>query len=162
MSDEALVIIDMQPYFDTAKDEGTLRNCVTEIRKAIKAEIPIIVVEYEDPDGNDFLGDTLPRLKRHLDKYIRTYYVKKHQDDGGYEIMNCIEDEGLGLIRKFKVCGVNICACVAETVFTLVHEWDAEVEVIKKACNGSRSWNKSRRTMFKNRGVYRSRNVVLV
>ncbi len=162
MDGEVLVIIDMQPYFETAHDEYTLRNCVTEIKKAIRDEIPIIAVEYEDPDGNDILGETLPRLKRHLDKYTRTYYVKKHQDDGGYEIMNCIEDEGIGFVSKFRVCGVNITACVAETVYTLVNEWSAEVEIIKKACNGSRSWYKNRKTMFSNRGIYRNRNVALV
>ena len=158
---EALVIIDMQAYFKTALHKGTIRNCITQIRKAIKEEISILVLEYEDLDDEDRIGDTLPKLKKHLDPYCETHYIKKHQDDGGHDIINYIEDEGIGLIQKFRVCGVNITACVASTVDTLINEWDAEIEIIKKACNDRSCW-RTKRAMFNESTVYDEENVVLV
>lgn len=153
----ALVIVDMQGYFETANHEGTIRNCIKQIKKAITEKIPIIVLEYTQDD--DELGPTLPRLKRHLDKYELTRYVEKYNDDGSIEVIECLEDNDWD-IETLRVCGVNITACVSETVYTLIHKYDKQIQIIKNACNGQR---RSKKACFESQSyLYKGKNIVLV
>lgn len=162
MFGEALVIIDMQPYFSSALNEYTIRNCIAEIKRAKRANIPIVVLEYEDPDGEDDLGETLPRLKKHLDSYHATYYVKKYDDDGGLDVMRCLEENDLDTIPNFRVCGINLGACIWETVDTLVNVFNKQVEVVKRACNCN-GLNGTKTQQFKEDRLYNSNgNVSLV
>lgn len=148
----ALLIVDMQQYFFTARDKGTIKTCITEIRRAIKAELPIIVLEY------DGCGETLPELKRHLDKYHRTKYVEKCDDGGGHEVMGALQEEKW-VIENFIVCGVNINACVARTIWTLLRAFKRKIFVVKKGCNGQEDnrriafHGEKRHNVYKNQGV---------
>jgi nicotinamidase-related amidase len=151
----ALLIVDMQHEFYTARHKGTIKTCITEIRRAIKAELPIIVLEY------DGCGETLPELKKHLDKYKRTKYVEKCEDGGGHEVMNALQDEKW-VIENFIVCGVNINACVARTIAQLVTRYIRKAFVVKRACNGSEP---NRRVAFhgeKRHNIYKNKNVKFI
>jgi nicotinamidase-related amidase len=125
---KALVIIDMQYGFRTAQHQGTINNCIRQIAKAIKAEMPIIVVEYEN------CNKTVKPIRQALRGYRYKYTVKKRTDNGSNEIMRLVKRK-LWEIEKFIVCGVNIGACVADTVYGLTRKYDMEVDVIKNACN---------------------------
>lgn len=136
MFDEALIIVDMQHFFETARNDWTIRNVIELIKKAKQDNVPIIVLEYVDPDEEYEIGETMPRLKKHLDDYNLTRYVLKYNDDGGNKVIECLEQNGWEDIVSLTVCGVNIQACVAETVDTLIRSYDKEVTIVKKACNG--------------------------
>jgi hypothetical protein len=130
---EALIIVDMQNYFRTARDRSTISNVKKLIKEFIEKRRPIIVLEYYFEDKN--IGHTLPCLTKILDDYYETRYVRKSDDDGAAEVMECLE-QNCWKVEKFKVCGVNIGACVRSTVETLTYEYNQTVEVVKKACNG--------------------------
>lgn len=154
MAKEALLIIDMQARFDTAYDETTIKNCIRAIKKAIKAKVPIIVLEYNN------CGRTLPELTEYLDEYADTFYKIKYTNNGGNEVIQCLEENKLG-IKTLKVCGVNINACVAETVIHLVRKAKKKITVIKKACNG----NESRKRAFYSQrctDIFQHKNVTLL
>ena len=125
---KALVIIDMQYGFATAQHQGTINNCIRQIAKAIKAEMPIIIVEYTN------CNKTVKPIRQALRGYRHKHTVKKSTDDGSRNIMKLVKRK-LCHIDKFIVCGVNIGACVADTVYGLAIGYDMEVDVIKNACN---------------------------
>jgi nicotinamidase-related amidase len=156
METTALVVVDMQPYFTTANHEDTIRNCIIEIRKAIQANIPIVVLEYNG------CGDTNERLKKHLDEYDKTFYETKCDDNGGHEVIDCLESRNDFSIDTFIVCGVNINACVADTVRCLVNVYEKHVEVIKKACNGHEESREIGFTGQRYTRIYQDKNVCLV
>jgi len=133
MIKDALVIVDMQGYFSTAKDKATIKNVKSLIREFREKNLPIIVLEYYYPTEN--LGHTLPCLTKLLDDYYFTRYVRKSDDDGGREVIKCLRDNGWE-IKNFTVCGVNLGACVRETVWTLTYTYHKHIKVVKKACNG--------------------------
>lgn len=158
---EALVIIDMQYYFETARHESTIRNCIKQIKKAIKDNIPIIVVEYwvEDED----LGETLPRLQKYFKDYNLTRIIKKHDDNGGREVNKCLKDNDWNDIDILRVCGVNINCCVASTVNTLMTRYYKQIKIIKNACNGDALGCLSRKQQFERQSfIYESPNMSLV
>ena len=130
---EALIIVDMQTYFTTARDKSTIKNVKKLIKEFIDKRRPIIVLEYYFDYRN--IGHTLPCLTKILDSYDETRYVRKSDDDGADEVLECLE-QNCWKVEKFKVCGVNIGACVRSTVETLTYQYNQTVEVVKKACNG--------------------------
>jgi nicotinamidase-related amidase len=130
---EALIIVDMQGYFATAKNPSTIKNVKSLIKEFKKKRLPIIVLEYHYSFRN--LGHTLPCITKMLDDYYYARYVRKSDDDGGVEVIECLNKNGWN-IGKFKVCGVNIGACVRDTVCTLVHDFNMKVDVVRRACNG--------------------------
>ena len=64
-------------------------------------------------------------------------------------------------IDTFKVCGVNINACVADTVHCLVHIYKKHVEVIKKACNGGEPTRREAFNSQRYTHIYQNKNVCL-
>lgn len=130
---EALIIVDMQNYFRTARNKSTISNVKKLIAEFIERRRPIIVLEYHFDDKN--IGHTLPCLTKILDDYSGTRYVRKSDDDGGREVIKCLRDNGWE-IKNFTVCGVNLGACVRETVWTLTYTYHKHIKVVKKACNG--------------------------
>jgi len=151
----ALLIVDMQATFSSANDETTIKNCIIEIKKAIIEKMPIIVLEY--------LGHsrTLPELRKYLDKYKSTLYVTKRDDDGGKDVIKAAKKKHLK-IDTFIVCGVNAACCVAETVRTLTREYNKEVKVVKKACNGFRKNSADYTFNHSHARIYQDDNVILI
>ena len=130
---EALIIVDMQEYFDTAKDKETINNVKKLIKEFKEEKLPIIILEYFD--SNEDIGYTLPCLTKLLDDYYLTRYVTKSNDDGGDEVIKCLNNNNWK-IKNFVVCGVNLGACVKETVWTLTYIYYKHIKVVKNACNG--------------------------
>ena len=151
---KALVIIDMQYGFSTALHQGTINNCVRQVVKAKKANLPIIFVEYVGHNK------TVKELRDAVRGYHNKYTVKKRRDNGSTPIMNLIQKKGL-VVTSFIVCGVNIGACVADTVYGLSRRFNMEVEVIKNACNDA--WPNKKETFYVfGDTFFRSHNVSVI
>lgn len=125
-----LLIIDMQNGFSTSKDPETRKNCIAQVKRAMKKGLPIFLVEYE----TSLYGKTSKYITRVIGDYENVHYVEKHHDDGGDEIMNYLKWRDIN-IKRFITCGVNISFCVAETVRRLIRDYGKKVLIVKNACN---------------------------
>lgn len=148
-SHTALLVIDMQPDgFVTAKCEKTVNACCKEIKKAVEKDMPIIVLEYVNN------GETHRKLRYYLDVHRKTRYIKKRNDDGSDEVIECLKDAGWS-IKTFIVCGVNTAGCVEDTITPLVKKYKKQIQLIRNACNSNMS------DPFDS-AIFRHRKVVLV
>ena len=148
----ALVIVDMQSGFNTAKHESTIRNVIKAIKLAKEAAMPIVVLEYAN------MGRTLPRIRKYLDSYDKTIYQIKKEDDGSREVIKALNHNGFNNVYSLAVCGVNINACVSKTVRNLVETYDKTIKVIKNACWGNIT---SRKRGYASSPIYSNKNVEL-
>jgi hypothetical protein len=126
-----LVIIDMQSGEDgffTARDPATIRHVIRQVEMAKRHNWGIIVVEYMRH------GRTEPKIMNKLISYERWTRVRKYRDDGSKVILTAAAKNQFEM-KRFRVCGVNINACVFETTMGLAKK--AEVHVVKHACNAS-------------------------
>ena len=127
----ALIIIDMHPCCDAAKDRATVQSILREIKQAKRFNHIIFLVEMigcGETDKN--ILDVLKNYKR------KTFKITKREDDGSLNIVQCIINNGLSL-SKLKICGINTNACVSSTVNGLIRRFDLKipVEIIADACN---------------------------
>lgn len=155
MKNYVLVVVDMQGHFASAKNDYTIRNVITSIKKAKKDNAVIIVLEYFG------CGPTLSRIKKHLNGYDKVTYAMKSSDGGGEEVIDKMHFKNIDFIQNIRVCGVNISFCVSETVRELVDDYGKNVEVIKRACNCSRD----RKVAFESdryTTIYRHEQVTLI
>jgi len=125
-----LLIIDMQNGFPTSKDKQTRKNCIAQVKRAMKKGLPIFFVEFSP----GFYGKTSKYITRVVGNYENVHYIEKHRNDGGTQIMNYIETNNID-IKHFIACGVNISFCVAETVSRLIRKYKKRVLIVKNACN---------------------------
>jgi nicotinamidase-related amidase len=125
-----LLIIDMQNGFDTSKDINTRKNCIAQVKRAMKKGLPIFLVEFSP----NFYGKTSKYITRVIGNYENVHYIEKHSNDGGTQIMNYLDTNNID-IKHFIACGVNISFCVAETVSRLIRKYKKKVLIIKNACN---------------------------
>ncbi len=132
-----LVIVDMQPHFVASNKQLTLAGCEGLIRLAMERGFAIVVVEFKNS------GPTNSRLTDLLEGYDRKITVYKSAPGGGKEV-----EEGCHCgdfaTHHFIVCGVNIHACVKDTVTDLTMLFpESQVDVVKSACNDSipADWN---------------------
>lgn len=125
-----LVVVDMQSRFNAANGERVRKNCLREIMKAIKNELPIIFLEWEGEEV------TLPELTKPCKD---NFYVEtKRTDDGSNEVQKLVIAHKLP--RNFRVCGVNTDCCVRATVVGLTARFSsATIDVIADACDSD--WN---------------------
>lgn len=139
--DKTLVIIDMQPEFCASKI--LIENVKNEIKKAIRLQIPVVLVEYGGDEADLFrilrgenpgISQTYPEIKQLLRGY--KYFAKtvKKVDDGSKNILESCKR------RKFPtdhllICGINTCACVFVTVKGLLQKLpQAKIELVKAGC----------------------------
>ncbi len=122
-----LAIVDMQDYFDTARERLTIQGCAEQIKLAIKNKNPIVFIEYGG------CGETLEELVNLTQKYENTFFVEKSKDDGSQELKQAIREEKLP--EKIRVCGVNFECCVFDTARSLTQ--NHEITLIATAVN---SW----------------------
>jgi nicotinamidase-related amidase len=128
---KTLCIIDMQSGFRTARNKDTIDSVCAEVKKAKRYGWPIVLVEYTQSR----FGHTMPKIRRELKGYKKTYRVTKHADDGSRQVLAAIATHQLGL-KPVRVCGVNISFCVRETVLGLLEKVPAcKIELVKSACN---------------------------
>ena len=128
MKPRTLVIIDMQPDFSASNDPKTIRHVLRQINIAKRHGWGIIIVEYKGhTPSHDCITDAVA-------DYVRLTTTKKSIDNGCRVVLNAAAKHGYER-SLFRVCGVNINACVRETVYSLAKK--AVVEVMKHACNGT-------------------------
>lgn len=125
-----LLIIDMQNGFSTSKDRKTRKNCIIQIKRAMKKNLPIFIIEFTP----ERYGKTSKYITRVVGNYKNLHYIEKNTDDGGRQIMDYIKSHNLD-IKHFIACGVNISFCVASTVRRLIEKYGKKVLVIRNACN---------------------------
>lgn len=128
-TDPLLLIIDMQEQFTAAKHPPTLAACAEQIRLWMDRNWPICILEYEGS------GPTDPLLNSLLFQYWQLMRLGKETDDGSAETLRGCR--AIGLDPAFiRVCGVNIGACVEDTVRGLLGKTTNPIQVVIEACNG--------------------------
>lgn len=118
----------MQATFTAAYNRETLRVCKKEIRYAIRNNLNIIFVEYNN------CGSTLPELFNLTKNYKKAFKLIKFSNGGGNEIASFLRKNKLPR-GKLKVVGVNTDACVQSTVEQLNDNMtNTLIEVNSKGC----------------------------
>lgn len=121
-----LVVVDMQPGFNSAHGKRVRQNCLREIRKAVEDDAYIIFLEFSGYES------THPELMENLHK--RVAVLEKSDDDGSKEVEKEIRRNKLP--THFKVCGINTDCCVAATVRGLTARFPmSRIEVVADACD---------------------------
>lgn len=131
MKQTTLVIIDMQTGPDgflSSRDPNTISHIIRQVEMAKRHHWGIIVVEYV---GH---GRTNNKIMNALIGYDRWVKTTKAHDDGSKQVLLAAA-KNLYEMKRFRVCGVNINACIRETTMGLAKK--AEVHVMKHACNSS-------------------------
>lgn len=127
-----LLIIDMQPdCFNSATGKRVRKNCLREIKQAVKDQAHILFLEYYAS------GDTDPELLAAAPEGSRSILIK-HQDDGSREV----EDHVRVFKRptNFRICGINTDYCVLSTVRGLTSRFPmSKIQVVADACDSD--WN---------------------
>lgn len=130
---KTLVIIDMQESFLMGEFPNTIKSCRREIRKAIRNNDYIVLVEYDDE------GPTIPILTKELEGYDRCITCHKDQDSAAKSIQMACTRAGYPL-NDIRICGVNASYCVYETVEGLCNARNLKgstITVIANAVNCS-------------------------
>ncbi len=126
---EALVVVDMQGFFQASHDQSLVAAVTKQIHRAKRRNWPIIFVEYRD------CGPTLLSLMEEVAKYENKHIVKKAEDSARWAIQDLMRAEGLR-INAFRVCGIYLTACVKKTAIDLARVFtDATVKVLIEATN---------------------------
>lgn len=154
----ALVIVDMQDYFLGNLSElytdhqdiinSFIKNIIKQIKWAKKNKLPIICLEYDDlyyEDDGYSAVITNKVIREHLNGYPLKWYAKKDTDTGYDEVMDVLcgiePRKGLmaGKLQKliskktkmtFRVCGINLHACVRDTVSDMI-QFGHIVEIVR-------------------------------
>ena len=126
----ALVIIDMQPGFKAANNEGTIANVMGAIRKAKLAAMPIYVLELRP----HCYQHTIEEIANEICNYDKSYFVEKEYDNGASVLIAAMSNNDMSADHMY-VCGVNSCYCVRATVGSLNSSYDKKTTVLQSACN---------------------------
>ena len=130
-----LIIIDMQYEFDAAED--VVGPVCDAVRQAKNEGRQIVLVEYKCwnhfPNAETCGCRTYYEITSLLEGYTNLVVVTKANDGGGREIIDAVSV----FPSDVDVCGVNIGACVRETVEQLSRLVpDSEFTLLEQACNG--------------------------
>ncbi|MBK7747647.1 MAG: Isochorismatase family protein [Cyanobacteriota bacterium erpe_2018_sw_39hr_WHONDRS-SW48-000098_B_bin.30] len=131
-AEEAVLIVnDMQPGFEAARDIITIFAVSKQIEMAMALNLTIILVEYDAHE----LGATLPQITRMLEGYEHLSVVSKSQDNGAAAILKVLCSKAIET-QDFILCGVNSDACILDTVKGLV-QWLPHCRILlpQDACN---------------------------
>lgn len=140
-----LLVVDMQPRFDSSTHDWLLENVAREIRAARSAKWGIMFLEYTRKCGKagvPLSERTHGRLTRLVARYRYAITVHKKQDNGSAEVLYAADEwYGDGYVEHIhggiRVVGVNMEACIAVTVNGLSKaRSDVEITVVGDACNG--------------------------
>lgn len=125
---QGLVIIDMQYEFKESFNNRIINECVREIRRAKKLKLPIFIVEYLN------CGLTVKDILDEIKSYKKVYFVEKDDDDGS-GVLRDYFCKNHYLFNSLRICGVNSCCCVAETVWGLNEKYPKMLIYLNnKAC----------------------------
>ena len=125
-----LIVIDMQYNFEAANDVETIQNVIQLIEQA-KADNAFVIVARFMKKG----GETIREILNCLDTYDEKTYCTQYNNDKSCSIINKMIKHNIKT-SLIKVCGVNKCACVLCTVYSLSDEFiDSKIEIFDSACN---------------------------
>lgn len=125
--DHPLVVIDMQNYFfkRNLAEKNIIKDRIKKICKLcelwIHRGLPIIVVEYNlKPIHNKTQHDvpTCVKIRNTIKGYQNVTRVIKDSDDGSRELMDKFNEMQVRP-KEMHVCGINLNACVRDTVWGL-------------------------------------------
>ena len=166
---DALIIVDMQNYFLNRVNRGTMSKSkkavmrlIEQVNKqvdwAMENGLPIIALEYAVSGWltSEAESRTNWRIRQRMRFYKNKWYVLKNEDNGSMEVIDAMHgnepSSGLAEHRRmvnlagrkdtltFRLCGINLDACVSRTACGLVREGH-NVEVVTGAtCN---AWNRA-------------------
>jgi len=124
MAKRALLVIDVQDYFETAG--CVIDETLREITLAKKRGAAIVVVEYAG------CGFSNSKIVKAVENYPNKIFVTKHNDGGGAEIhAECVKN---GIPHnKLRVVGVNRSYCVHSTLHQLKKQYGVnDIQVSEK------------------------------
>lgn len=128
MPSPTLVVVDMQPHFDAARNPNVVASVTREIIKTILSDGSVIFLEYEG------CGPTIPALFDLTKGYRKRSRIQKPDDDGSKEVKSCLKRREFD-DNYIRVCGVNAECCVYSTIEGLLKRLPtSKVEVVKDAC----------------------------
>jgi nicotinamidase-related amidase len=148
-----LLLIDVQRDFSAARHAALITACRREIRQARNLGIPIIALTY---DGKPMLL----RVEKAVRSYPLLYRLSKSTDSGAEEVIDLCETRGIDA-SFFRICGVNICACVEATVRGILKAMpETRFDFVHDACGCSVAKNKrdAFRFLFDNIDADKSRH----
>lgn len=145
-----LIVIDMQHRFEASQQEWLQENIALKIQEFIACDEPIIFVEYSEhiyKDGKDSgvrIDDPTYQLLHAAAKdYTLLRTVFKDYNDGSCEIIRCMNEERWNP-DIIQICGVNLDACVEETVIGLIDFLpEKEYLVLEDCCASHNNWEES-------------------
>jgi len=127
---QTLVVIDMQPGFEAANDEPTIEQVLVAVKEAKEANLPIFIVQCVP----ERYGHTLSCIMEEVDLYDNVHIIEKYCNDGAPGVEKVVNENDLQ-VSEHVVCGVNIGACVHDTVDTFINEYERDIIILKSACN---------------------------
>lgn len=139
-NNQSVAVIDMQDYFGNS--QHCLDGVLDEIKYAIRHNMPVLIVEYQDRCYRDdeeerLLSKTNKPIRKLLKGYKHTARVKKYNDGGGYELAKVAKKHNYS-IENIRLVGVNRSYCVFQTADQLMdiqrkNGQRKHVEVVKGA-----------------------------
>lgn len=124
----ALIVIDMQVEFDASRDTGLKQNVIDLIRQAERDGAHVVIASYLR--FGRIHADVLAAANRCSVTICHT--------DGSDKSRTIQEKFGHSIRPEyFKVCGVNLCNCVRDTVEGLTDIYDCPIELHLGACGCS-------------------------
>lgn len=125
---QGLVIIDMQYDFKESFNKRIINECIREIRRAKRLKLPIFIVEYVGCD------ETVEEIMQAVNGYKKAFFIEKGDDDGS-DVLSDFFWENNYYFNSLRICGVNACCCVAETVWGLNEKYPKlRIYLNNKAC----------------------------
>lgn len=124
-----LCIIDMQPRFKASQDPGTIQACLDRISQAMEEGAYIVIAQFK------MFGKTDQRICDMVKGYRYVCYTHADQDDKSDAISRVL---GKNRIKAddFRVCGVNLDACVYSTIYGLLDSFPGvTITLHEDACN---------------------------
>lgn len=135
---KCLVIVDMQPRFESALCNETAENIIQDISYFKEQNQPIVILEYRD------CSKTREDILAAIGDYHLVTTQIKHRDDGSTQVLEGLNKLGYhhDMIEEFYLTGVNFGACVKKTAVGLTDFIPPSVICIKeKSCNQPERWN---------------------
>lgn len=144
-----LCIVDMQTTF--AGTPKALEGTLNQIRLAKRRKSGIVVLELVN------CGETVPEIHTALNNYDprKVNFISKIGGDGSKEFIQAAEAKDMWL-KRIRVCGVNTCACVMNTISGLQHQLPkSRLEVAWEAvnCGCKPGWCFNYQQRFRDMGV---------
>lgn len=137
-----LVIVDMQPGLPASNEDWLKGAVYQEIMTARAEDWGIVILEYIHHSPPRFMGDTYQYLVSAAAGNCDMFAMRaKGTLDGSERVVHAVAEKLMPTAR-FRVCGVNVHACIQETVLGLCERYpNSIIEVVGHACNDANGIN---------------------